>query len=549
MRLILHATHFDLVSKEKNAAITNVARSVLYVKNPLLHDAELLSKIKGWNVPTYLPSFLLLAQPATGKQQYGYTHIPLGLLPAVRKALLTQPQKVAVIDVSPENNRVSDSSLLQKTYTPDPKLRSYQSEVIEQVKCYKRGQIISMTGSGKTIIMSGLIQHFELPTVVLCHRRMLISQWSRAIEFLTGKKPFTLVEGKVTKGNCQILIASMQSIGGYAAQSEKRLLAKKIHDPLTGLRVACMPAAGECVLKQNRLADLKKAGFDLVAIERLLVVVDESHVAPAFGYYNIINSLKPTLIYGCTATPDRKDGRTSYSHAIFTDRLIEADKEEVRRHLVPLQYITVSVTDLFSTENLELLTNPESHLDAEFVKLLAADFRRMAILVTAIKQLAYHDYTQVVVCGNNLWLVEALSESLEDSGISFNIITGSTKDADRTRIIDEISSKQTKVLLATTTIDVGVDITTLDAIVFPIPFSGSTTAIQRAGRIVRKAPGKRKGVIVDFKDELVPRAVVAYYRRRRHILKTFGAVLDNIIPDAISDKSGKDPKWTYVLGL
>ena len=106
MRLILHATHFDLVSKEKNAAITNVARSVLYVKNPLLHDAELLSKIKGWNVPTYLPSFLLLAQPATGKQQYGYTHIPLGLLPAIRKALLTQPQKVAVIDVSPENNQI-----------------------------------------------------------------------------------------------------------------------------------------------------------------------------------------------------------------------------------------------------------------------------------------------------------------------------------------------------------------------------------------------------------------------------------------------------------
>lgn len=170
-------------------------------------------------------------------------------------------------------------------------------------------------------------------------------------------------------------------------------------------------------------------------------------------------------------------------------------------------------------------------------------------MIYAIKQIALHGYTAVVICGNNLWLVDALADAMEYNNIAYGVITGSTKDEDRKDVISKIESRELKILLATTTIDVGVDITSLDAAILPVPFSGETVTIQRAGRIVRKAPGKNKCMIIDFKDCLIPKAVGAYTRRKRHVIKTFDVFKIDIIADCLSENPGLDPEWTRIIQL
>ncbi len=564
LRLVIYDNSFNLLSVSADATEINydasllnkIASKTLYVKNPLLHDAELMTKIKGWQIPKYIPRLLLMAKPGPklfctkpNTITQGYYDIPLGLLSTVRDFVVENKIKVKVLDSSLRQIKITDSKIIEKDYISDPRLRDYQNEAVLKLSTYKRAQAVSMTGSGKTIIMSSLIKHFDMPTVILCHRKLLINQWKEAIKFIIGKNAYTLVGGKVTKGDCEILIASMQSIGAFSEKSEKSLLSKRISDPiLNNITTASMPAANESVLKLDKLYALEKAGLDLLAFENLLVIVDEAHVAPAFGFYNIVSSLCPTLLYGCTATPNRTDGRTIFSHAIFTNRTVETDVDEVKKHLTPLQYITVEVSDMFD-DAVTMLNSESVIMDAEFTKILASDPRRFAQIIHAIKQLVLHGYTAVIICGNNLWLVDALADALNYNNIAHGIITGATKDIMRKKIVDGIESRDLKILLATTTIDVGVDITTLDAAVFPVPFSGETVSIQRAGRIVRRAPGKDKCMIIDFKDCLVPKAIGAYVHRKRHIIKTFGAISSDVIRDYISDIQGLDPEWTRVINL
>lgn len=557
IKLRIYDTKFDLITPSATNSpdaqtIINIARDCLYVKNPLVADAELMTRVKGWQVPRYLPRLLLMARPGNVSYETGYYDIPLGLISVVKdymiKYKIQAKAEIIIEDKSKLAIKVSDSGSLKKDYVKDQKLRDYQNAVVEKLSNFKRAQAVSMTGSGKTIIMSGLIKHFNMPTIILCHRNLLINQWKSAIEYIIGRKAYTLVGGKVTKGDCKILIASFQSIGSFSDKNEKALLTKYHRDYLTNYNTAILPALSDNNLKQDKLDALKAAGLDITAFKNTMVIVDEAHVAPAFGFYTIISSLTPTLIYGCTATPNRADGRTMYSQALFSNKAVMTDPEEVKKHLTPLHYVTVNITAMMDT-NLEKLTSPNAIMDSELTKILVSDIRRFSIVVYAIKQVALHGYTAVVICGNNLWLVDALADAMEYNNIAYGVITGSTKDEDRKDIISKIESRELKILLATTTIDVGVDITSLDAAILPVPFSGETVTIQRAGRIVRKAPGKNKCMIIDFKDCLIPKAVGAYTRRKRHVIKTFDVFKIDIIADCLSENSGLDPEWTRIIQL
>ena len=529
--LIIHHNHFTLLSQERTSGdITNlaaIARAVLIYKNPLIFDAEKMANIKGWAVPKYLPRLMLMAVPLklSLDDASGYTQIPMGLLLKVQEYTALNNIQISVTDTTQRFVGASkeEKALFGKDYIPIPSLREYQNEIVSKLASVRRAQAVSMTGSGKTIMMAALIKHFGIPTIILCHRVLLIHQWEAAIKSIIGENPHKLYGGKVYQGDekTKIVIASFRSIGENAPESEKAILSRRVQDPITHLTMTSLPAS-EDMLKENKLEMLSKVGMDIRAINTSMVIVDEAHVAPAFNYYNIASSLSPSLLYGCTATPDRKDGRTMFAEAIFTDRKFLTDYEDVKDYLTPLKYITVLTPGYFDNSVVDKIGGESAMLDSEFLKILTSDPIRMCGIIEIIKALYALGKTAAIVCANNLWLVDILADAMTDLKIPFGIITGSIKQDDRVSIIKRTIDRTNNIIIATTTMDEGIDIPNLDAILFPVPFTSKTVSIQRAGRVARKCAGKNVGMVIDFRDPLVAKAEIAFFSRRRHIVSTFG---------------------------
>jgi superfamily II DNA or RNA helicase len=74
-------------------------------------------------------------------------------------------------------------------------------------------------------------------------------------------------------------------------------------------------------------------------------------------------------------------------------------------------------------------------------------------------------------------------------------------DGKKTRewVIKQFEEGKIRVLVSTL-LSQGVDIPRLDAIVMAAGGASKVQTIQRAGRALRIAPGKKKGMIIDFKD-------------------------------------------------
>jgi superfamily II DNA or RNA helicase len=108
-----------------------------------------------------------------------------GLLPEVKTIL-----KLKGVEYEVSDRRTSLDFLHQKIDEDflgnGYKLRDYQMEYIENISKYKRGIIDSKTGSGKTLMMAGIVKNLPKGTkvLILCNRKSLVEQnYNELIEF------------------------------------------------------------------------------------------------------------------------------------------------------------------------------------------------------------------------------------------------------------------------------------------------------------------------------------------------------------------------------
>jgi len=536
IRINIYYNSFDVLSQDESdePVLAAMARQVLMEKNPRLVHAEKMSRVMGWTVPSYLPRYLMAATPVSNcPGVMGYTGVPLGLLRKVLRSISTR-----VVYVHDSTGRYKDLS--QETMSVFEKipqklniLREYQQASVNSLVQNKRGLLVAMTGSGKTMTMSGAIKHFSFPTIILCHRLMLIPQWEKALKIVTGKAPSTLASGTLTCGDkdSNVLIASFKSLANATDYNEAIVLSKPVPDLITGQKVASLPIPPP-LIKSKHKEGLRDLGFgdENMKSPQSMVVVDEAHVAPTFSYYNIVSSLGASVVYGCSATPNRTDGQVLMLEGLFSERKVMVGKSSVSQHLAEISLLKVNVEGYLFPDSVDKLNNFSFH-NSEFYKELLAEPGRFSAVINVLRVLASKGLTSAVVCGNHLWLIEALQMNLDSMGIKNASIIGETKAAARAKILEDTIKKENKVILATTTLDEGVDIPNLDAILFPTPFESSVTIIQRAGRVVRSAHGKQVAFVIDFVDNKIRGLERSSKKRTKTIIETFSVRSHYIIGD------------------
>ena len=107
--------------------------------------------------------------------------------------------------------------------------------------------------------------------------------------------------------------------------------------------------------------------------------------------------------------------------------------------------------------------------------------------------------------------------------VKYEVIAGSTNLTvkDRQHVNKMLKNRELHGVLTTTTYDVGVDVPSIEAVVFAYPFSSSIKTIQRTGRAARQNPGKTRSFVIDINDSLLPRCKIMAEKRKNILVQEF----------------------------
>ena len=305
-------------------------------------------------------------------------------------------------------------------------------------------------GFGKTTCSLNISCHFKRKTLILVHTTALLEQWrSRVEHFVGGSSVGVIQRDRVeTQGRTHV-IALMQSIS-------KR--------------------------------DYDSSIFDAFG----LMIVDEAHHVCASELSKCIRKVGCRLRLGLSATPERKDGMTSFLYDSMgpTCSMVERDPENIKVDVVSVANGPSDMVYLFRggkrSPNIAKMVN--NLCDPEDPK---AVFRTG--IITKMIKACFESGRHIMVLSDRRDHLQWIGSLLEDMGVDVGFMMGGISAED----IESVS--KSRVIMATYAYcSEGLDIPSLDTCVFVTPRSD---IIQCCGRILRVCPGKQTPYIVDFSDD------------------------------------------------
>lgn len=431
---------------------------------------KLLSKHNGYvskNIPSSITSFVENDQ---------VFWIPRGLGESLEAFL-----NMAGIPFRIENHRVSSPDLkIEFKYV----LRSDQITPFRKMADSKFGILKAATSFGKTVIAAALIAEHKEHALVLVNSRQLLMQWKERLE--------AAIEIVTPVPDCFTKRSNKNGIGIIGAQKNY---------PTTLVDVAMLQTISS-MIENERPSFLDSYG---------LVIVDECHHIAAETYEPVLRNLRPSYVYGLSATEKRKDGLEKLVYAQCGPVLYEvsaaalAEKRNIKQYLVPR--FTTSKVQQYRFNHVEALG------------LLIADEKRNELIVIDIEE-AYRKKRKILVLSDRVEHIDILSVMLTKKDVPVLEYTGRATTAEQREIrkcIDADIDGRYVILASSRFAGEGTDIAHLDTLFLVTPASWEGRITQFAGRIARASKGKCNTYIYDYADIAIP----VYERMYRGRLKTY----------------------------
>lgn len=225
-------------------------------------------------------------------------------------------------------------------------------------------------------------------------------------------------------------------------------------------------------------------------------VLDEAHHVPAESYREIIASLKPKVLLGLTATPERMDGESILPW--FNDRI--ADEMRLwhaieQQYLVPFDYFGIhDGTDLS-----ELSWKRGSYVVGELEKRYIGDARRANLIVSHFCEI-YGNWPESRALGFCVSIAHAqfMARAFSNAGIPALAITSESPDGERAQAASKLRGGDVNALFTVDLFNEGVDIPEIDCVLFLRPTESATVFLQQLGRGLRLDTGKTNCLVLDF---------------------------------------------------
>lgn len=231
------------------------------------------------------------------------------------------------------------------------------------------------------------------------------------------------------------------------------------------------------------------------------VVVDECHHLPAARFDAVVTALRPKVLLGLTATPERADGKRL--DAYFDARPDGSPAVELRlwdaldqQLLAPFEYYGCN------DEGTDLREVPWDSRGAEAAaldRLLTGNHARARLVVNELRRL-HPDPARMRALAFCVSVAHAefMADSFNAAGIPALCVAGATDAGVRRDAPQRLARRELNVLVTCDLYNEGVDFPDVDTLLLLRPTQSPVVFQQQLGRGLRLAPDKESCLVLDF---------------------------------------------------
>jgi len=269
------------------------------------------------------------------------------------------------------------------------------------------------------------------------------------------------------------------------------------------------------------------------------IVIDEFHHSAAPSYVKLLEYVKPKILLGMTATPERMDGKdvTDYfNNKIAAEiRLGEAINRKI---LSPFNYF--AVTDTETLKNIKWRSG--GYDVSELEKVYTKDNQRAELVVTSINKYTrdIHQVKGLGFCVSKLH-AEYMSKFFNNVGIPSIYLISDSNDDERDNAKAKLESGEINFIFVVDLYNEGVDIPSVDTVLFLRPTESITVFLQQLGRGLRLDDGKECLTVLDFVGQ-ANKSYSFYEQKLRAIIGN----ISNPIQKEIENEFPNLPKGCFI---
>ena len=356
---------------------------------------------------------------------------------------------------------------------------SMQKRVLQKLKetrinGNKKGLVISATGTGKTYLAAmDIKQFFEINSNTENKLFEINKSKTSNIKFLFIAHREELLENAINVFS-KILKIDKNEFGriyGGLKEIDKSIIFSSIQS------------------LRNCYNEFKPSFFDYV-------IVDEFHHSMSDSYLKTLSYFNPKFLLGLTATPKRMDGKDILSlcdyNIVDEIGIKEALEEDL---IVPFHYF--GVNDY--TINYDNIPYKNGKYNEKILLENLLLNTRTDYIVEKINKFGFDgDELSAVAFCQNIEHAFFMKEEFLKKGYKSAVITANTSSNERSEILEKFKNKKIEILCVVDILNEGIDIPTINLLLFLRPTMSSTIFIQQIGRGLRKAKNKDFVTIIDF---------------------------------------------------
>lgn len=313
---------------------------------------------------------------------------------------------------------------------------------------YDKAMVVMATGLGKTYLAGFFALDFER-VLFVAHRDEILEQAKAAFCHVHAERSAGFYNGVEKTLDADMTFASIYTIA-----------------------------------QEQHLQRFERTAFDLI-------VVDEFHHAAAPTYHRLLDYFEPQFLLGITATPDRLDNKDVYAicdgNVAFEIHFLEAIGHQ---WLSPFHYY--GVKDEIDYSQIRWVG---THYDE--TELTARQLEESVVAKVFNKWQELRQTRTIGFC-SSVKQAQFMAAFFAKQGVRAVALTGQNSRAERKQAREDLLAAKVDIIFTVDLFNEGVDIPTVDTLLFIRPTESLAIFTQQIGRGLRLADGKEKCVIIDF---------------------------------------------------
>ena len=318
----------------------------------------------------------------------------------------------------------------------------------------KRALVQAATGVGKTYLAAFDSKSYER-VLFVAHREEILKQAAVSFRNVRNSEDYGFFTGEEKSTDKSVIFASVATLGRSEYLSEKYFAPDYFQ----------------------------------------YLVIDEFHHAVNEQYQRIVKYFKPQFLLGLTATPERMDGRNIYELCDYNVPYEISLKDAINKGmLVPFRYYGIYDDTDYSGLHLIRGRYDEKELNETYI----GNVHRHDLIYKYYCK--YGSKKALGFCCSRAHAEEMAREFCERGIPSVAVYSNAngTYSEERGKAIEKLKSGEIRVIFSVDMFNEGVDITSVDMVMFLRPTESPIVFLQQLGRGLRRSKGKEYLNVLDF---------------------------------------------------